>query len=574
MYVLADAIDENDQQEIKFSKYKPEKSTSSVDENKDGKPKDTNTCKNKKFSCHICDKPFTRSLHLATHMRIHTKEKPFKCDHCNASFPHGNTLTAHLRSHTGEKPYKCPECKACFAQKSNLTAHVRIHTGEKPFICDTCSLGFRQASHLRAHKRTHNNERPYSCLECNKCFTQNSALNRHMRTHIRANQPSSKSTQVNIEEVVSNTINNTKKSIDSTKCKNKSKRLSKSKKMRCKPKVRIHSIDTNNIDNNVAKRTSERIRNASSVSTKQKSGRNSDYITGDMSEIDDLMMQDNPRDKHSPRQQPLGLPWEVCELPNTDMSDTRPGFSKYAPFTRNFVSGDSSLSVGQNKPEESIIKISDPLDTGNQILTLKGSVMPSIEVCKEGEMQRELIQIRGEPENQYVKDDCLKTKPQEISLYGEMNVDSVIQLVDSGHNYQILDSAVHYIEAVDNNGQVQIITPGGISLMNSLQLNNSQPLSYTIVDPKQINYIPTNNVQIVNSNNIPTDITNSISYASIVNADQLSRSDIINSQCQTGRNSIYVDSSTMMNIEDSIGYSSVNDPNLRTIVTRSWGPGN
>merc|ERR1719154_672971 len=108
--------------------------------------------------------------------------------------------------------------------------------------------------------------------------------------------------------------------------------------MRCKPKVRIHSIDTNNIDN-VAKRTSERIRNASSVSTKQKSGRNSDYITGDMSEIDDLMMQDNPRDKHSPRQQPLGLPWEVCELPNTDMSDTRPGFSKYAPFSRNFVSG-------------------------------------------------------------------------------------------------------------------------------------------------------------------------------------------------------------------------------------------
>ena len=144
----------------------------------------------RKFPCNLCSKAFLRSVHLATHMRRHTKEKPFRCEICLACFPHSNTLTAHMRSHTGEKPYQCSSCPACFAQKSNLTAHIRIHTGEKPYRCDLCNMGFRQASHLPTHRRTHSNERPYGCSHCDKRFTQNSALKRHLRTHSRANKNS------------------------------------------------------------------------------------------------------------------------------------------------------------------------------------------------------------------------------------------------------------------------------------------------------------------------------------------------------------------------------------------------
>ena len=149
-------------------------------------PKTKQCAPRKKFKCLVCSREFIRSIHLATHMRRHTKEKPYRCDICLTSFPHSNTLTAHMRSHTGEKPYKCKFCQASFAQKSNLTAHIRIHTGEKPYRCNICNMGFRQASHLPTHRRTHSNERPYGCNQCSKRFTQNSALKRHQRTHTRA----------------------------------------------------------------------------------------------------------------------------------------------------------------------------------------------------------------------------------------------------------------------------------------------------------------------------------------------------------------------------------------------------
>ena len=63
----------------------------------------------------------------------------------------------------GEKPHQCPECQKRFSSTSNLKTHMRLHSGTKPYACDRCSAKFTQFVHLKLHKRLHNNERPFCC---------------------------------------------------------------------------------------------------------------------------------------------------------------------------------------------------------------------------------------------------------------------------------------------------------------------------------------------------------------------------------------------------------------------------
>ena len=107
------------------------------------------------YTCHVCNKAFTRSGSLKRHMMIHDGERPYTCNVCNKSFRESGTLKKHLRMHSGERPYSCDVCNKSFTRSDDLKTHMRIHSGDKPFVCDVCGAAFVQSTSLKYHINRH-----------------------------------------------------------------------------------------------------------------------------------------------------------------------------------------------------------------------------------------------------------------------------------------------------------------------------------------------------------------------------------------------------------------------------------
>jgi hypothetical protein len=92
---------------------------------------------------------------------------------------YGTRIFQNTHENTGEKPYVCDFCDKGFTLTKYLKTHVRVHTKEKPYSCDVCKKSFTQEGSLTIHKRDYTGERPYTCRVCAKGFVSKTFLNQH-----------------------------------------------------------------------------------------------------------------------------------------------------------------------------------------------------------------------------------------------------------------------------------------------------------------------------------------------------------------------------------------------------------
>ncbi|CAL8143469.1 unnamed protein product [Orchesella dallaii] len=140
--------------------------------------------------CPICKAPFTKRIHLTSHLRVeHKQTYTCKCPHCNKQFKSTVNFRQHLNKvHAGKNSglvgaFECDVCAEKLSSKATLEKHKKFHlTNEKSdFKCEICDAVFPKKMMLYNHNQIHHCEpkRPLTCETCGKVFRDSTKLKQH-----------------------------------------------------------------------------------------------------------------------------------------------------------------------------------------------------------------------------------------------------------------------------------------------------------------------------------------------------------------------------------------------------------
>lgn len=84
-----------------------------------------------------CNKQFSKTSHLKSHIHMHLNFRPFLCKfhNCGKRFTRSDELQRHFRVHTGEKRFRCPKCSKPFMRSDHLSKHMKTHEPKERKQC-------------------------------------------------------------------------------------------------------------------------------------------------------------------------------------------------------------------------------------------------------------------------------------------------------------------------------------------------------------------------------------------------------------------------------------------------------
>lgn len=140
--------DDNDTMEVDVHEQEQEKSEDNAEQGEDGTDKKKN---GQRFYCTgypPCNLSFTRSEHLARHIRKHTGERPFQC-HCSRRFSRLDNLRQHAQTVHVNEEIPTDSLAATGTRYQRQIRTDRVRPPPRPRTSTTSSAG----SHSRGHSR-------------------------------------------------------------------------------------------------------------------------------------------------------------------------------------------------------------------------------------------------------------------------------------------------------------------------------------------------------------------------------------------------------------------------------------